>query len=328
VTIRDNGRGIPVGMHPTENKPAAELVMTVLHAGGKFNQDNYKVSGGLHGVGVSAVNALSDWLRLEIWRDGYAWEQEYARGIPQTELKRLASTSERGTAVTFHPDPMIFKNIVAFNYEQLAQKLRELAYLNSGLTITIRDERTERTQEFRYEGGIATFVADMNATNAVIHPEVIAFMSEHEGVTVDVALQWNESYKRAARLLHQHDQEPRRRHPPDRLPPGPDPDHQQLRHRVQAPRQGRQGRDPVGRRSARGPDRGHLGQGVGPEVLEPGQGQAGVERGRDRGRRGGGGQAERVPGAGVVTITEPAIGMSCDRLSWTSPVPGGRSQIR
>jgi DNA gyrase subunit B len=194
VTIRDNGRGIPVGMHPTENKPAAELVMTVLHAGGKFNQDNYKVSGGLHGVGVSAVNALSDWLRLEIWRDGYAWEQEYARGIPQTELKRLASTSERGTAVTFHPDPMIFKNIVAFNYEQLAQKLRELAYLNSGLTITIRDERTERTQEFRYEGGIATFVADMNATNAVIHPEVIAFMSEHEGVTVDVALQWNESY--------------------------------------------------------------------------------------------------------------------------------------
>ena len=194
VTVKDNGRGIPVGMHPTEKKPAAELVMTVLHAGGKFNQDNYKVSGGLHGVGVSAVNALSDWLRLEIWRDGYAWEQEYARGIPVTELKRLAPTTERGTAVTFHPDPTIFKNVIAFSYEQLGQKLRELAYLNSGLAISIHDERNDKRQDFVYEGGIATFVTDMNATNTVIHPDVIAFCAEHEGVTVDVALQWNESY--------------------------------------------------------------------------------------------------------------------------------------
>ncbi|MBK9035049.1 MAG: DNA topoisomerase (ATP-hydrolyzing) subunit B [Myxococcales bacterium] len=194
VTVHDNGRGIPVGMHPTENKPAAELVMTILHAGGKFNQDNYKVSGGLHGVGVSAVNALSDWLRLEIWRDGYSWEQEYACGIPVTPLTRMAPTTDRGTAVTFHPDPTIFKNVIQFSYEQLGQKLRELAYLNSGLGISIRDERHDKGQEFRYEGGIASFVTDMNATNTVIHPEVIAFCAEHEGVTVDIALQWNESY--------------------------------------------------------------------------------------------------------------------------------------
>ena len=194
VTVRDNGRGIPTGIHPVEGKPTAELVMTILHAGGKFNQDNYKVSGGLHGVGVSAVNALSDWLRLEIWRDGYAWEQEYACGIPVTTLKKVAPTTDRGTAVTFHPDPSIFKNITQFSFEQLGQKLRELAYLNSGLEISIRDERTEKHQDFRYEGGIATFVADMNATNTVVHPDVIAFTAEHEGIIVDVALQWNESY--------------------------------------------------------------------------------------------------------------------------------------
>jgi DNA gyrase subunit B len=194
VTVKDNGRGIPVGMHPTENKPAAELVMTILHAGGKFNQDNYKVSGGLHGVGVSAVNALSDWLRLEIQRDGFVWEQEYARGIPQTPLTKRGATSDRGTSVTFHPDPTIFKNVVQFSYEQLGQKLRELAYLNGGLTIAISDERHDKQQEFRYEGGIATFVIDMNATNTVVHPEVIAFCAEQDGVTVDVALQWNESY--------------------------------------------------------------------------------------------------------------------------------------
>ncbi|MEZ4404456.1 MAG: DNA topoisomerase (ATP-hydrolyzing) subunit B [Kofleriaceae bacterium] len=194
VTIRDNGRGIPVGMHPTENKPAAELVMTILHAGGKFNQDNYKVSGGLHGVGVSAVNALSDRLFLEIWRDGYVWEQEYACGIPQTSLTRGAATTKRGTSVTFHPDATIFKNVLAFSYEQLSQKLRELAYLNGGLGITIHDERTDKRQEFRYDGGIATFVGDMNATNTTIHPEVIAFCAEHDNVVVDVAMQWNESY--------------------------------------------------------------------------------------------------------------------------------------
>jgi DNA gyrase subunit B len=194
VTIKDNGRGIPVGMHPTEGRPAAELVMTVLHAGGKFNQDNYKVSGGLHGIGVSAVNALSDWLRLEIHRDGHVYYQEYACGVPTTGLDQIGSTKERGTHITFHPDPTIFKNVTSFSYEQLSQKLRELAYLNSGLRITIRDERSDRGQDFRFEGGIRTFVTDMNATETVIHPEVIAFTDERDGVIVDIALQWNEGY--------------------------------------------------------------------------------------------------------------------------------------
>ncbi|MBE7450784.1 MAG: DNA topoisomerase (ATP-hydrolyzing) subunit B [Kofleriaceae bacterium] len=195
VTVKDNGRGIPVGIHPVEKRPTAELVMTVLHAGGKFNQNTYKVSGGLHGVGVSAVNALSDWLRLEIHRDGHVYYQEYAQGVPTTGLEKLGPTKERGTSVTFHPDPTIFKNVTAFSYEQLGQKLRELAYLNSGLTIRITDERTDKSQEFKYEGGIRTFVADMNATDTVVHPEVIAFCAEAEGgITVDVALQWNEGY--------------------------------------------------------------------------------------------------------------------------------------
>ncbi len=194
VTVKDNGRGIPVGMHPTEHRPAAELVMTVLHAGGKFNQDSYKVSGGLHGVGVSAVNALSDWLRLEIHRDGHTYYQEYGCGIPMTTLDQLGPSAERGTTITFHPDPTIFKNIVTFSYEQLSQKLRELAYLNSGLHIHIRDERNDRAQEFKFEGGITTFVTDMNATETVIIPEVISFSDTKDGITVDVAVQWNEGY--------------------------------------------------------------------------------------------------------------------------------------
>jgi len=197
VTVQDNGRGIPVDEHPIEKKPAAELVMTVLHAGGKFNQDSYKVSGGLHGVGVSAVNALSDWLKLEIKRDGKVYYQEYERGLPATEFKAIGVTDRRGTKVTFHPDPDIFKNVTAFSYEQLSQKLRELAYLNSGLTIAIRDERNERSQEFFFEGGIRSFVADLNVNKTVINDEVIAFSDTHENVTVDVAMQWNDGYAEA-----------------------------------------------------------------------------------------------------------------------------------
>jgi DNA gyrase subunit B len=193
VTVQDNGRGIPVEDHPVEKKPAAELVMTVLHAGGKFNQDSYKVSGGLHGVGVSAVNALSDWLKLEIRRDGKTYYQEYERGLPTAEFKQIGVTDRRGTKITFHPDPTIFKNVIAFSYEQLSQKLRELAYLNSGLTIAIRDERNERSQEFLYEGGIASFVKDANANKTVLC-DVIAFNDVSGESSVDVALQWNDSY--------------------------------------------------------------------------------------------------------------------------------------
>jgi DNA gyrase subunit B len=193
VTVEDNGRGIPVGIHPIENRPTAELVMTVLHAGGKFGGAGYKVSGGLHGVGVSAVNALSSWLKLEIRRDGKVYYQEYARGIPVSEFKQTGVTDRRGTKITFHPDPDIFKNILEFSFDTLAQKLRELAYLNSGLEIVIHDERNDKTQSFKFEGGIATYVADMNANKTPVG-EVVSLVGEHEGCQVEIAMQWNDGY--------------------------------------------------------------------------------------------------------------------------------------
>jgi len=193
VTVEDNGRGIPVGIHPIENRPTAELVMTVLHAGGKFGGAGYKVSGGLHGVGVSAVNALSDWLKLEIRRDGKVYYQEYAQGKPVTEFKQTGVTDRRGTKITFHPDPDIFKNILEFSFDQLAQKLRELAYLNSGLEIVIHDERNDKTQSFKFEGGIATYVADMNANKTPVG-DVVSLTGEHEGCQVEIAMQWNDGY--------------------------------------------------------------------------------------------------------------------------------------
>jgi DNA gyrase subunit B len=196
VTVEDNGRGIPVDDHPVEKRPAAEVVMTMLHAGGKFGGKGYKVSGGLHGVGVSAVNALSDWLKLEIRRAGKVYYQEYSRGLPTTEFKQTGVTDSgdrHGTKITFHPDPEIFKNVLEFSYEQLSQKLRELAYLNSGLLITISDERVDRRGEFKYEGGIATYVADLNANKTAVS-DVIFLVGEHEGCNVEVALQWNDGY--------------------------------------------------------------------------------------------------------------------------------------
>jgi DNA gyrase subunit B len=197
VTVEDNGRGIPVGIHPDEHRPTAEVVMTMLHAGGKFGGSGYKVSGGLHGVGVSAVNALSDWLKLEIRRDGKVYYQEYSRGVPATEFKQTGVTDRRGTKITFHPDPEIFKNVLEFSYDQLAQKLRELAYLNSGLEIVIRDERTSgasaREQVFKFQGGIATYVADLNANKTAVS-EVVTFIGEHEGCQVEIAMQWNDGY--------------------------------------------------------------------------------------------------------------------------------------
>ncbi len=192
VTVDDNGRGIPTEMHE-EGRPAAELVMTSLHAGGKFGGGGYKVSGGLHGVGVSAVNALSDMLKLEIRRNGKVYYQEYSKGIPTMDLKQTGITDRRGTKITFHPDAEIFKNVLEFSFDQLAQKLRELAYLNSGLEIVIHDERTDRKVEYKFEGGIATYVADLNANKTAVS-DVVAFVADHEGTTVDIAMQWNDGY--------------------------------------------------------------------------------------------------------------------------------------
>src|SRR6202171_4520230 len=149
VTVTDNGRGIPVDMHATEKRAAAEVVMTVLHAGGKFDSDTYKVSGGLHGVGVSVVNALSDWLDLEIWREGEVWEQSYEKGKPTNKLKSSGKTKKTGTRVTFHADPSIFSS-TTYSFDTLAQRLRELAFLNKGLKITLTDERSGKKAEFRF----------------------------------------------------------------------------------------------------------------------------------------------------------------------------------
>ena len=193
VTVIDNGRGIPVEMHKREKRPAAEVVMTMLHAGGKFDQKSYKVSGGLHGVGVSVVNALSRKLDLEIKRNGGIWAQTYEQGNPVTKLKRIGTTKKTGTRVTFWADDQIFE-AVDYNFDIIAQRLRELAFLNKGLRITISDERTDKSHEFLYRGGIKEFVEYLNQSKQVINPKPVVFESEREGVLVDLALQYNMSY--------------------------------------------------------------------------------------------------------------------------------------
>ncbi len=193
VTVIDNGRGIPVDVHATEKKPAAEVVMTVLHAGGKFDSETYKVSGGLHGVGVSVVNALSDRLELEIWRDGKVWEQSYAAGVPKSKLKVTGKTRKTGTRITFHPDETIFKKVV-FSYDPLAQRLRELAFLNKGLKITLQDERSDKAAEFRFTGGIVEFVKHLNGGKKVLHDSPLYIEGKRDNVEVDIALQYNDSY--------------------------------------------------------------------------------------------------------------------------------------
>ncbi|MBI5500774.1 MAG: DNA gyrase subunit B, partial [Deltaproteobacteria bacterium] len=194
VTVEDNGRGIPVELHPEEGRSAAEVVMTVLHAGGKFDRAAYKVSGGLHGVGVSVVNALSELLKLEIRRDGKVWHQEYRRGEPQGALRPLGPSRRSGTKVTFKPDAKVFA-VISPSFEVLAQRLRELSFLNPGLTVKFRDERSARDETFEYRGGIAEFVTYLNRNKATLHPEPILLEGEQEGVQVAAALQWNDSYQ-------------------------------------------------------------------------------------------------------------------------------------
>ena len=199
ITITDNGRGIPVAVHAKEGVSAAEVVMTKLHAGGKFDADSYKVSGGLHGVGVSCVNALAESLKLEIWRDGHAWQQEYARGRPLAPLQKTGKTRKTGTKIDFIPDPEIF-TATEFKHDVLATRLREMAFLNGGLKIVFADDRLERDpQVFHFEGGIAEFVSYLNRGKTMLHPAPIHFKDERDfsggKVAVEVALQYNDSYQ-------------------------------------------------------------------------------------------------------------------------------------
>ncbi len=195
ITTIDNGRGIPVDYHKQERKSAAEVVMTKLHAGGKFDSNAYKVSGGLHGVGVSCVNFLSEWLRLEIWRDGKTYEQEYKRGIRASNLEQTGTTRRRGTKITFRPDGEIFDATV-FSFDKLSERLREKAFLNKGIRITIKDEReeTERGHEFYYKGGIAEFVKHLNKNKGVLHDKPLYFERVADALSVEVAIQYNDGY--------------------------------------------------------------------------------------------------------------------------------------
>jgi len=194
VSVQDDGRGIPVDTHKDTGRPAAEVIMCELHAGGKFDNASYKVSGGLHGVGVSVVNFLSEWLHLEIRRDGGVWEQEYRRGVPFTPLKRIGKSAKTGTIVSFKPDPEIF-SILDFHHDLLVQRLRELAFLNPGLAIRFVDERNGQEHEFLAKGGIAAFVEYLNRAKTTLHPKPIQLLdATAEGEEVSLALQWHDGY--------------------------------------------------------------------------------------------------------------------------------------
>ena len=198
VAVSDNGRGIPVDLHEGENRSAAEVIMTELHSGGKFDQNAYKVSGGLHGVGVSVVNALSSELDLEIRRDGRVWRQSYSRGLPKAPIEAGEETRETGTTVRFRPDPEIF-SVLDFEFDVLSQRLRELSFLNRGIAVDLIDERTNQEASFAYEGGIKTFVEHLNRTKSSLHQPPVYLLQERDAdqgkETVEIALQWNDGYQ-------------------------------------------------------------------------------------------------------------------------------------
>ena len=200
VRVTDDGRGIPVDEHPVEHRPAVEVVLTTLHAGGKFDGKSYAVSGGLHGVGVSVVNALSARLEVEVRRDGYVWRQTYEQSQPVTPLVRGEKTDETGTIISFWPDSSIFTETTDWNFETLSRRLQEMAFLNRSLAINLTDERPDqgngepRSVSYRYDGGIADFVRYLNASKEPVHASVIDFGEEGDGIAAEIAMQWNASY--------------------------------------------------------------------------------------------------------------------------------------
>jgi DNA gyrase subunit B len=193
VTVRDDGRGIPVDIHEKENRPAVEVVMTKLHSGGKFDNRSYKISGGLHGVGLSVVNALSEFIDLEIRRDGKVYHQTYERGEAKIKLEVTGKTKQTGTQVRFKPDSQIFET-VNFSFDILSQRLRELAFLNKGLSISIEDERSEKRHDFFYKGGIISFIEYLNKNKNFIHPKPIYVQGVKNGTEVEIAFQYNDGY--------------------------------------------------------------------------------------------------------------------------------------
>ena len=196
VTVSDNGRGIPTEIHEEENMSAAKVIMTQLHAGGKFDQNSYKVSGGLHGVGISCVNALSSTLDLTICRDGKRHVQKYEFGDPSTPLTQMESTEHTGTHIRFQPDRDIFTEHNQFSFDILSQRLRELSFLNKGVAITIIDERGEgKRNDFKYEGGIASFVEHLSTNKTVLHETPVYFNETRDEIEVEIAMQWTDAYQ-------------------------------------------------------------------------------------------------------------------------------------